>query len=209
MGGVDICPLLILGFGQWNLSGRVSLLVLNISFKKHYTFPPFLWSICSLLWDFHVPNGGCSFNLSHRRDAKWSRFKSICVWGQSYRPRELLPNLRWHRWARVTHLCYWTSEGLGLFVTQHCFCETDWYHARAGISNQPSGSEMTFFSSCHILFLLIPLLIDWIVLSMPCNKCKVESSLWAISEVRFILLFRRMSWYLPLLDAVTCIIPCL
>lgn len=197
MGGVDICPLLVLDFGQWNLSRSVSVLVLNRSSKKHHTFPPFLWRTCSLLWELHVPNGGCSFHPSHRRDDKWGRFKSSCVWGQSYRPREVLASLGWHRWARVTHR-HWTSERLGLFVTQHCFSETDWYRARAGISNLPSGSETTIFSSCRILFLLIPLLIVWTVLSILCNKCKVESNLWAVSEARFILLFKRVSWNLPL-----------
>ena len=167
MGGVDICPLLILGFGQWNLRGCVSALISNRSFKKPRTFPPFLWRTCSLLRELHVPNGGCSFNLSHSTRRQMEKIQ-VCLCLATQLPAQRLelrdqPDLRWHRWARVTHPCYWTSDVLGLFVMRHCFR----HPARAEISNQPRGSGATSFSSCHVLFLLIPLLIVWIVLSTP------------------------------------------
>ena len=167
MVGAYICPLLILGFGQWNMSGSVSVLVLNRSFKKHCTFPPFLWRICRLHGNFTYPVEAAPSAWVTERGDRWSRFKSTWRWEQTYRATELQLNLRWHRWTGGTNLCYWTSEMLGLFVIHHCLSETDWYSARAGISNQQCGSEITVLSSCHIWFLLIPLFVVLNVLSTP------------------------------------------
>lgn len=200
MGGVDICPLLVLDFGQWNLSRSVSVLVLNWSSKKHPQ-------------RFHHSSGEpalCCGNF-------------MCLWSCSFHP---VTETRWQVGQIRVQLCLGTElqtqRGTGeLGMTQmgqswrsivteplrgwDCLLRsivsvklTDTVLELGIFSNPPSGSETTIFSSCRILFLLIPLLIVWTVLSILCNKCKDESNLWAVSEARFILLFKRVSWNLPL-----------
>lgn len=99
------------------------------------------------------------------------------------------------------------SEMWGLFVMQHCFSKADWYSGSVRNSNQPGNSEICVLPSCHIWFLLIPYVLFWLYFfQLLCKKCHLESNSSTINQNNHVLLFKQMSWNLPTLDSVNCII---
>lgn len=196
---------LILGFGQWNLSGRFSVLVLNRGLRNtaYFDSSPGESVFCHgnvMYSTVDAPPGWVTVGKDRR-----SSFGSTCSWEQSYRATELQLNLTCHG-TRVTNLYYCMPlRGRGCLLCSITSAKLTDTATELGFQTNQLALKYVSSHLSHLVF------INTIMCCFDCtsfNSSVRNATLRQIPgpSTRCVLLFKQMSWNLLSLNTVKCTI---